>query len=425
MTNETLCKKKNKIFKSTPGLIIVLVLLCWIFFGYNTAGNYHVVQKFPSGRLEIVQSPGLYWKGPFGKVTKFKISDVVSFVDKYEEQKKRRVKVEDAIMVTFKDNGQGTINGFMRYSLPADEEKMRQIVKIAQTESVLKKLIKANVNTALTLVAANYESGDSVKERGKFIQDIFDTLRNGLIAFEKKSINGKIVMSTPTDPNGQIKRLPSLGNTFGIGIANFTLKNIVYDNQTKTKLDEQRLLEQERNIAMLNAEKLKQETLTAKAEENKLMAETSAQEEHKKLEAKIKAEREDEVAMIKATSEKNIAEIHAAKNRKVAEIKLAQAELEKKARIVEAEGQKIAAINEAEGRSALAKADDSLELRLQMQKETLTGIANALKDMKVPHTIIGSSNKGDGGLGVGNPILDMFLINQIKQLQSFDEQTKE
>ncbi len=404
---------KRKMFLQALGLILIVFLVIWVF-GNNNAGYYHVLQKWPSGELKIVKTPGLYWKGPFSKVTEFKISDIVSFVDKYDEYKKKRVKVEDAINVIFKDNGAGAINGVVRYSLPVDEEKMKRIVKVVRNEDVLKKMIKANINTALTLIASSYESGESVRERGRFIRDIFDSLQNGLIAYENNIVNGEIVMS-PVKENEQLKRLPGLTSKFGLAINNFTLKLIEYDAQTQAKLDEHRLLEQQRNNAVLAAEKLKQETLTAQAEEMKLMAETSAQEEHKKLKATIRAEMEEEVAKIKAESEKQIALIQAEKEKEVAKIKLSQADLVKQARIEEAEGEKIASMKEAQGRTALAKADNSLALRLQMRKETLIGIANALKDIKVPNTIIGRS---DGSGSAGNPVLDIFLMNQIKELQS-------
>lgn len=418
MNQETIHQYKNKLCIAAIGIIGVAVIL-WMLFGYNVAGHYHVLQKWPSGNLVIIQTPGIYWKGPFSKVTKFQISSVVSFVDKYEKHKKGQVKIEDAIVVTFKDNGQGTVNGFVRYSLPADEEHMKLIVKIARTEEILKRIIKARINTALTLIATNYESGDSVKNRGQFIRDIFDSLRNGLIAYDKKSVDGKMVMSPRIDDNGQIQRLPGMSSIFGLGIANFVLKNIEYDNQTQTKLDEHRLLEQERNIAMLTAEKLKQETITAAAEKDKLLAETRAHEEHKKLEARIKAEMEDEVAKINAKSEKNIALILAEKERKVAEIGLAKANIQREILVIIADGKKQAALSEAQGRKALAEADDSLELKLKMQKETLVGIAEALKDVKVPTTIIGRS---EGNSSTGNPVLDIFLMNQIKQIESFKEQ---
>ncbi|MDP6630409.1 MAG: SPFH domain-containing protein [Kiritimatiellia bacterium] len=409
-------QSNNKLFKGAAA-IIAAAGICWLLFGHNVAGYYHVLQEWPGGKLRIIQAPGIYWKGPFSKVTKFQISSVVSFVDTYEEQKKRRIKIEDAIVVTFRDNGQGTVNGFVRYSLPADEEQMKLIVSIARTEEILQRLIKANINTALTLVSANYESGDSVKNRGQFIRDILDSLRNGLIAYDKKVVDGKILTTPRVDANSEIERMPGISSRFGLGIANFTLKHIEYDNQTQTKLDEHRLLEQERNIAILSAEKLKQETITAAAEEEKLLAETRAQEEHKKLEATIQAEMADEVARIKAESDRNIALVLAEKDREVAEIELAQAKIEKEALVTEAEGKKEAALSEAEGRKALAEADGSLELKLAMQKETLIGIAEALKDVKVPTTIIGRS---EGDTGSGNPILDIFLMNQIKQLESVD-----
>lgn len=406
---------KRKMFMQALGLILIVFLVIWVF-GNNTAGYYHVLQKWPSGELKIIKTPGLYWKGPFSKVTEFQISDIVSFVDKYKEHKKKRVKTEDAIKVIFKDNGAGAINGVVRYSLPDNEEKMKKIVKVVRSEDILKKMIKANINTVLTLIASSYKSGESVRERGRFIRDVFDSLQNGLIAYEKNIVSGDIVMSPVTEDN-QIKRLPGLTSKFGIGINNFTLKLIEYDAQTQTKLDEHRLLEQQRDNAVLAAEKLKQETLTAQAEEMKLLAVTKAQEEHKKLEAKIRAEMEKEVAKIKAESDRHIALIQAEKEREVAKIKLSQAALEKKVRIEEAEGEKIASMKEAQGRSALAKADNSLALRLQMRKETLIGVANALKDIKVPHTIIGKSD----GNSAGNPVLDIFLMNQIKELQSKEQ----
>ena len=417
MNKEKIRELKSKICMAAIGVIGVAAIL-WMLFGHNVAGHYHVLQKWPSGNLEIIQAPGMYWKGPFSKVTEFQISSVVSFEDKFEQHKKESVKIEDAIVVTFKDNAQGTINGFVRYSLPADEEQMKHIVKIARTEEILKRIIKARTNTALTLVAADYESGDSVKDRGQFIRDILDSLQKGLIEYDKRFVDGRIVMSPIIEDNGEIKRLPGVSSIFGIGIANFVLKEIEYDNQTQTKLDEHRLLEQERNIAMLTAEKLKQETITAAAEELMLLASASAQEEHKKLEARIRAEMEDEVAQIKAESESSIALILAEKDRKVAEIGLEEAEIEKEALVIVAEGKKLAAISEADGRKALAEADGSLELKLAMEKETLIGIAEALKDVQVPTTIIGRS---EGSSSTGNPVLDIFLMNQIKQMEGLKQ----
>lgn len=79
--------------------------------------------------------------------------------------------------------------------------------------------------------------------------------------------------------------------------------------------------------------------------------------------------------------------------------------------LLKAEGKRSAALKEAEGRKALAAADNSLELRLKTQKEIMIGMAQALKDVKVPSAIIGGSGKTSG-----NPILDLFLMNQIKSL---------
>ncbi|MBI2889320.1 MAG: hypothetical protein HYY13_00895 [Nitrospirae bacterium] len=399
MNSERIALSKQPVLRLGVALVVALLSAFWLF-GNNTAGYHHVLQKWPSGNLEVVSTPGLYWKGPFGKVTEFQVSDTVGFTDTYVERKKDKKKVEEAIAVIFKDNGEGAINGSVRYTLPADDENMKRIVQTARSEAVLKRMIRAHVNSVLNLVASSYESGDSVRERGRLIRDVLDSLQNGPVAFERKIVDGNVAM-LPASDGETPRRLPGLNSKFGITIGEFTLKSIEYDGQTQAKLDEHRLLEQQRNNASLAAEKLKQETLTARAEEEKLLAEAKAQEEHKKLEARIRAE-----------TEKEVARIGAEKEREVAAIRFEQAQLEKRQRVEEAEGKKIAAIKEAEGRAALARADNSLELKLQMKKETLIGVANALKDIKVPTTIVGGN-----GSGTGNPILDVFLMRQLKDLQ--------
>lgn len=401
------------------GGIVLSVIIIYSLFGKNSAGYYHVVQKWPSGELKIVTEPGLYWKGLFGlfsDVTELRVSGAVVFEDRVEKLRKKEKKIVDSINVIFKDNGAANINGLVRYVLPSDPDKMRLLIRESQNEDILQnKILRNYINTVMTLVAASYSSTDSIRERGSFIRDIFDSLQNGVIAYEKRQIDGNIMLIPLTRTQNGITipvRIPGVTDRYGIVFKNFTLKKIEYDKQSQSKFDEQRLLEQQRNNAIIAAEKSKQDAITAKAEEEKLQAEMRAREEPLRSEAKIRAEKESEVAKIEAEKEKTLAIINAQKEKETAQLLLEKTKFEKQAIVEQSEGKRIAALKEAEGRQALAKADNSLELRLGMKKDTLIGVANALKDVKVPSAIVGSSS----GQTSGNPILDIFMLNQLKEL---------
>jgi regulator of protease activity HflC (stomatin/prohibitin superfamily) len=406
--------KKINLRKTIP--VILLAVVVYSIFGKNPMGYYHVVQKWPSGDLKIVTEPGVYWKGLFSDVTRFKVSSAVTFVDHIEKVKKEEKKILDSIGVVFKDNGIGNINGSIRYTVPSAPDKMRLIVQEARNEDDLQqKILRNYINTVMTLVAASYSSTDSIRERGSFIRDIFDSLQHGMIAYEKKIVDGNVMLTPITKTENGVTvplRMPGVTDKYGIVFKNFTLKKIEYDKQSQSKFDEQRLLEQQRNNAIIMAEKAKQDAITAKAEEEKLQAETKAREEPLRLEARIRAEKEAELARIEAEKEKAVAIINAQKGKEAAQLLLEKARLEKQSVIEDAEGKRVAALKEAEGRQALAKADNSLELRLQMKKDTLVGVANALKDVKVPSAIVGSSS----GHTSGNPVLDIFMLNQLKEL---------
>jgi regulator of protease activity HflC (stomatin/prohibitin superfamily) len=405
--------KRVSFKKLIPAILVVLIV--YSLFGKNSTGYYLVVQKWPSGELKIITNPGLYWKGLFSEVTKFRVSGAVTFEDHIEKVKKEERKIVDSISVVFKDNGIANINGVIRYTMPPDPEKIRLIIQEAQNEDNLQQRILRNyINTVMTLVAASYSSTDSIRERGNFIRDIFDSLQNGLITYEKRVTDGNIMLTPLTKSENGILlpvRMPGITDKFGIAIRNFTLKKIEYDKQSQSKFDEQRLLEQQRNNAIIAAEKAKQDAITAKAEEEKFQAETRAREEPLRLEATIRAEKESEVSRIEAEKEKAVALINAQKEKETAQLLLEKARLEKQTIIEESEGKRIASLKEAEGRQAIAKADNSLELRLQMKKDTLIGMANALKEVKVPSAIVGSSSHTSG-----NPVLDIFLLNQLKEL---------
>ncbi len=371
-------EKKGKM--KTIVVVTLLAVGLYLSFGINDAEEYSVVQKWPSGKLDIVMDAGLHWTGPFSKVTRFKRANVV----KFSTSKVGGETIDQSIFVRFKDNGTAQVRGIVKFVLPDDAEKIRLIKnELGNNDVISKKVLKGFVNRVLAKTAAKYSSSESIQNRSAFLKDITDELKSG------------------TGPTGR----------YSFKILAFTLHKLIYDPQSPSTFDEQRLLEQQKNNAKIQAEKSKQDAITAKAEGEKLIALTKAREENIKFEATIRAEKAAEIARIKAEEEKSVAITGAQKEFDVAKLYLEKAKLEKEIVLLKAEGKRSAALKEAEGRKAIAAADNSLELRLRTQKEMMIGMAQALKDVNVPSAIIGGA-----GNTSGNPILDLFLMNQIKSL---------
>lgn len=402
-------KKKDK--KFITAIFLLLATGLYFSFGNNDAEEYTVVQKWPGGELKVVLKAGLFWAGPFSKVTRFKISDIVSFSSKKINEKT----IDESVFVRFKDNGTANVSGTVKYFLPSSPKKIRLIKnELGNNDVIGNKVLRNYINQVFVKTASDYTSSESIRNRAAFINDLTDGLINGLLVSTKKISNGKITSVSGTEKTGdvdQFARYSGPVGRYGLTILAFTLHKITYDRQSRAKFDEQRLLEQQTNNAKIQAEKALQDSITARATGAKLLAETKAREENLKLEAAIRAQKVAQVAKIKAEEEKLVALTAAQKEFEVEKLKFEKAKLAKKVVLVMAEGNLEASLKEAEGRKALAEADNSLELRLKTRKEMMIGMATALKDVRVPSTIIGNS-----GNTSGNPILDLFLMNQIKSL---------
>jgi len=410
--NGTILTTKKKLDKKLVAAALLLLALGLYFsFGTNDAEEYSVVQKWPDGNLKVVLKPGLFWSGPFSKITRFKISDIVSFASKAAKDNT----IDNSILVRFKDNGIANVTGTVKYFLPSSPKKIRLIKNELGSNEVLgKKVLRNYINQVFVKTASDYTSSESIRNRSAFINNLTDGLINGLIMSTTKISDRKVASVFETGEDKKVDKLiryrGPIGR-YGITILAFTLHKITYDQQSQAKFDEQRLLEQQTNNAKIQAEKSQQDTITAKAEGEKLLAQTKAREENLKLEAAIRAKKAAEVAKIKAEEEKLVALTSAQKDFEVAKLKLEKSKFEKEVVLIMAEANLDAALKEAEGRKALAEADNSLELRLKTQKDMMVGMATALKDVRVPSAIIGSS-----GNSSGNPILDIFLMNQLKSL---------
>lgn len=232
------------------------------------------------------------------------------------------------------------------------------------------------LSQAATLMAA--EDSYSTR-RAEFADAAKSQLEKGIFKTTSKLVdaideNGtkfrKLNISIARDENGEpIIQKPSLLNDYGIEILQFVVNDFDYDPKVQELIDKKKEANQMKVVSTANAEKAKQDAITAEEQGKARVAEAKANAEVEKITAVVEAEKKADVAKLQALQAKYEAE-------KVAEIGKAEAEVAR---------QKVAA-----GLSPLEKAT--------LEKETAIGIAKEIANVKFPETMVIAGGGKEGGV---------------------------
>jgi regulator of protease activity HflC (stomatin/prohibitin superfamily) len=170
------------------------------------------------------------------------------------------------------------------------------------------------------------------------------------------------------DKGAPVIRKPSPLSQYGIEVVSFTIKELDFDPTIEALIQKKKEAEQMKVVARANAEKAKQDAITAREQGN----------------AKIATEKaEQEVVKMK---EVTIAE----KNFEVAQLARKQAEQDAQARITN--GRAEAEVNKLKVAAGLTPIE-----RATIDKETAIGVAEQLSKVQFPGMMV------LGGGGAGNP----------------------
>ena len=396
--------KKKLIIYVVIGLIAISIFSVLNPFAINDSGYMTHVQTI-NGTEWVRDEPGLYWAGILSKRTEY--PNVVTVVFTNDKVQSKITSINPVIRIRFNDATKAEATATVRWRMPRKSEDM---IKIHKEYGSAKKLAETTLTTytdeclrysaQLMESETHYSGGMS-----KLSEDFQDQLENGQYVLDDKTeyVTDSISKETKKltisyirrGPDGKIVRNKSDVQQFNITVAYASIGEIDYEEQVDMKLAQKIEASTQESISKQKLITAQQEALTAKAEGERIIAETKAREEASKIEATIRAEKERDVALIQRE----------------------QAEYKKQKLILEGQG-------EAEKKRLAMQADGALEQKLQAWKEVNFKYAEAMQNYTgnwVPQ--VQMSGNGQGSAGGAQDLINMLMVKTAKDL-TLDMQVK-
>lgn len=328
---------------------LIAVFILFNLFGANAYDTYKIRQAPLTGKMSIITEPGMYWNG-FADISTYDVSDDVEFKEE----------------VTLSDGSKMVFVGSVKYRLPTDAEKRLLLHKDFGSYAWAKEnLIRRNIADAFSNIAPMFVASDTYGARKPEIKALAEYyLQNGAIKTSTRIIQNKDGTSTRVaeivrDKDGQpIVLKKSLLAYYGVEVQQVVMGDPIADAKVKALIDQQKEAEQQAVLARSQAEKARQDALTAKAQGDAMVAEAEAKARAEAITRTTQAKADADVAKLNA--EKILAEGRAT---------------------AEANRLKVAA-----GLTPLEKAT--------IEKETRIGVAQALAGVKFPNSLIVSGGSG-------------------------------
>lgn len=398
---------KSKIvgFFSVTGIMVALTLGGQIVETVEK-GTYQIKQAAVTGDMSAHMNPGMYAQ-MFGDIQTWPKSETFYFTSDGVEGST----VDTSIGVMFADGSKTAISGTLRILYPTSPTDAINLVTTHGYRSasdlegklILPILRKALINTANMMTARE----SYAEKKNQYFIWAWDQIENGMYITEETERQ----VIDPTDPEGKKKiwikaRAPKLDKDgqyireanhplkgTGVTLANFEVKNFDYPDLVDGQIKQQQENFMAIATAKSNAQKAKQDAITA--------------EELGKAEVK-KAQYENEVIKIKAVVEaqkvKEVAELKAEQGLEVARFdKQAAAETKQKLILL---GQ-----GESERKKLVMEADGALAQKLDAYRVVNQNYAIAIKDYTgdwVPRVIMGGGKEGGPSVNGAQTLIDLL-----------------
>jgi regulator of protease activity HflC (stomatin/prohibitin superfamily) len=358
--------RRYLIYSTLAICVFLVTFFSGKLFETNTFGNYQVKQAAVTGDVSVRSEPGLYWQG-FGSITTYPISEDLDF--------------EDAnIQVRFNDGSVAKVKGTVKFKLSLKPEIQQMLHRdYAGFHNVVSDLIQKNVQEALGNTATLMVAEDSYSARRAEFSDIAKRqLEQGIFRTETKNVdsvdeNGtkfkkrviELVLGSDGNP---IVQKESLLKRYEIEILQFVVNDFEYDSKINELIAKKKEAEQVKVVAAANAEKAKQDALTAEAEGSAAIAKAKAEAEVQKMTEVVEAQKRAEVAKLEAERAKFEA------------IKIKE------------QGEAEAYANKLKVQAGLTPLE-----RATIEKETQIGVAAELAKVQFPQTMVISGGSGTNG----------------------------
>lgn len=406
-------KFPKKLKRGLIGLALLAVLSLTLLngvVGNNNAGYYKIKQGRLSGDLSVIDKAGMHMQN-FGIETEYTVSDTYYFSK--SDLDGGSGKGAQAIQVRFVGGGTGAISGSVKYKLPTSEEARIKIhkdyrsYKAIQDDLVRQYTAQVLQNTSTIFTAEQTYSGS----KGEFNMIFEEQLREGIYKTKSQQVKTKdadgndlvntIVEIVRGNDGKPLIAVESVFKKYGIELMQVSVKDIDYDEKIDTLIVQKQEAEQQRILARANAEKAKQDAITALEQGKAKIAQAKAEEDVEKQKAITQAEKEKEVAILKAEQEKQVAELNKEK-----------AELEASALLTKKEA-------EAQANKLLVQAGLTPKEKAEIEMKTKIGVAEQLSKVAVPKIIIGGTENGTGPM-------DAISVNMLLDIiDKMDEGTEQ
>lgn len=413
----------NFLWKNSSKIAIAasFIFAAQFFIGNNADQEWLVVQ-YPWGDVQVIDRAGWY----------FKMGSYWCYPRNWQVEYDK----DFSFKVVFNDGGSATMNAMVRFSSPLTLEGKRKFHQLfGGNEEAVEAAVWAHLSDAMkssgpVMSASEHQSA----RRGEFTSLVQDQLQKGLFEMRRVSKTlqdqfddkGKPITVYATevvfagDSNSQKIVRPSPLTDFGIIITQFSITDVVYDDQTQRQFAQKK-------EAFLAAEGSKAQR--EKEVQERLMVEERGRRE--KAETESLALREKAQAVIHAQKIKEVEEMNAARKLAVAQLTKQEAETVAMQELEVARLAKERAKEEAESQMILASAmQKSLQMAgalserdrvlAEIEMEKAVGVAEKLSKIAVPQFIINGG--GNSSVNSNDALMNLFLL---KQLGVLPEKIKE
>ncbi len=367
--------------KKMIGIIVVIAILGAIGFTFssylvstNKAGYYQIMQAAVTGKISVHDKPGMYGKF-FGTITTYQISDMNYFSK--SDLEGGTGEGAAPIKVRFNDGGTADISGSIKFRLSLKEENQLLLHQDFKSyDKIQSDLIRQVITEALMQTATLMKAEESYStRRSEFTAMAEEQIRRGIFEtvagehiytnLEGKEFIEKTVKVKYDDSGKAVVRKISPFVRYNIEILQFVIKDIDFDKTIDALIAKKKEAEQQRIVAQANAEKAKQDAITAEEQGKARIAVARAEEEVIKIKAVTQAEKDFEVSKL---------------NRQKAEEDAAADLIKREA--------------EAQGAALLVRAGLTPKDKAEIGKDTAIGIAAELAKIQLPEVMIFGSGEG-------------------------------
>lgn len=389
-------KRSAALIGGLLGLVLFLSLLPQIF-ETNYEGFYQVKQEAFSGDVSVRSTPGTYLQMG-ATITQYPISDTYTFASKKLNEEEV---ISDPITVAFNGGGRAAVNGTVKFRLSLVDKDQKLLHQDFRGYQAVEGFVRQTMQEVLNKTAATMKAEESYSSKlAEFTQLAEEQLINGVYETSSKQVTSKdadnneiidTIVEIKKDKDGSpiiAKRSALL--RYKIEIINFTIKNFDYDEKTQEIIAKKQEAEQAKVVSRANAERAKQDAITAAETGKAEVAKAEAEALVAKKTAVIAAQQEYEVAMQLKNKAKEESEAMLLKQR-------AQAESNR--------------LKVAAGLTPQEKAEYEMKTRI--------GVAAELAKTKFPDNMI-ISGGGSGSHGASSPMeaLGMNALYDLSQKMS-------